>query len=161
MIGKPAEMLESVFEMANVGKFHEALSACDYALLNRPGDVMAHYGKFMVLGMMGDHGTARKCLNRAIQIEPELAFLYVVRAYDAMGRKEIRKALADLENAEECDGDGAFEPVIPLLKADCYLQLGDHEAARQECDHIPDDFSYPGYSVTSRAGIMARLDRPV
>jgi tetratricopeptide (TPR) repeat protein len=155
MSGDIGDTATAIFEYARKRRFHEALAICDKILIGQPSNIIGHYMKYIVLGMMGKKTLAKKSLNRAIQIEQH-PMLYFMRAHAAMNEGRFEDAASDLERAASCD-DGSYAAPIAFLRAECCLENHEFEKGCEQCEKMPADFAFPGFKATSRRALLDRL----
>jgi tetratricopeptide (TPR) repeat protein len=140
------EMSDEAHRLSGAGNDVEALALCDKIIANWPHAYVGHHRKAHVLDKMGEKDLALKSARRVIELLPEDAFPYFSRARMLMTRERYREAIDDFDKAEARDQkDHWFGPMIPLLRAECNLKLGNLAASEADCAKVPDDFVYPGF----------------
>lgn len=140
------QMSHEAHRLSGAGLDAEALALCDKIIAKWPHAYVGHHRKAHVLDKMGEKGLALKSARRVIELLPEDAFPYFSRARMLMARMRYREAIDDFDKAEERDWeDQWFGPMIPLLRAECHLKLGNLDASEADCAKVPDDFVYPSF----------------
>ena len=155
------EMGDHAFRLMAQSRYDDALALCDKIIASWPHAYVGHHRKGQVLARMGEHDLALKCKTRVVDLQPDEAFAYFGRARQLMEMARFREAVADLDEAERRD-DGYFGPVIPLLRAECQLELGNLDACEADCAKVPDDVAYPmfmGRGETSKHDVLDDVRR--
>ena len=155
------EMGDQAFRLMTERRYEDALALCDKIIANWPHAYIGHHRKGQILSRMGERDLALKCKTRVVDLEPNEAFAYFGRARQLMEMGRFREAVADLDEAERRD-DGYFGPVIPLLRAECRLELGNLDECEADCAKVPDDVAYPmfmGRGETSRRNVLEDVAR--
>jgi len=83
---------------------------------------------------------------------------YAARARLLKGLKRWPQALADWQNVADLDHTHWFGPYPHLMRAECFLALGDLDAAEAECDLVPDDYTFPGFMGKTKGSKWEVLD---
>ncbi|WP_254434893.1 protein-glutamate O-methyltransferase CheR [Magnetospirillum sp. UT-4] len=114
--------LDRVRELADLGRWEEALAACDGLIATDALDAGAHFLRALIVEQMGDLGACETALRRTIYLDRQAVLahyhlgLFLARRGDSQGaRRSFRNVLALLER----------------LDADSELENGDHLTAGQ------------------------------
>jgi len=134
-----------IFDLCRAKRFDEALQLCRDELAQKPDDADSYRHMADVLELAQRHNEALPFRNKVLELTPNSAANYFSRGDLFYQTGNYPAAIRDFSRAAELDGHGALSPLIHLYLADCHRRLKAYDEAIADCEHVPDDFDFPGF----------------
>jgi len=157
---KPPDMYFYIGEVyRHMGRWNEAVAAYRQALQAQSDFAPAEVGLAQTLLAMGNHQQeAFKLLQDAVRHDPSYGEGHVALARYNLDHHNADEALAELQQAEQSLPDSAL---VPLYRAEAYLQLDDPQAAYEQAKlaNQRDITLLPAYKLLGEASLaLGKLD---
>src|SRR5690349_23706526 len=120
--------LDEVRTLCASQRYDEALKLCAEFIADQPDHPHGYHMRAVVRVLAGEPHLALADRDKVVSLCPNVPGAYLARAEDRFRVGECEAAAADLDRAEKLD-DGHFWPLIPFLRAQCRLRLGQLDAA--------------------------------
>jgi tetratricopeptide (TPR) repeat protein len=127
--------------------YARARAVCDDYCRNHPDTVDGYSARSILFSMMKNPAAALEDRDRAIRtrVGTPSAGDYSSRGKLLMQLGRWREAIEAWEIVSALDSTGWFEAYPVLMRAECYLSLGDLDTAEATCAEISDDYTFPGF----------------
>lgn len=133
------EDLDEVRTLCAAGRLFAAVRLCAEFIAEHPDHPHGYHMRALVRVLAGEPQLALADRDKVVSLCPNLPGAYLARAEDRFRVGECEAAAADLDRAEKLD-DGHFWPLIPFLRAQCRLRLGQLDDALTELARVPDGY---------------------
>jgi len=139
-----SDPLKELHGLLKQKKFEAARALADQHIQRSPQDSLGYSMRARIHERTGNECGAIADRNRIVALFPASAGSYFSRARTHMRFGQYDAAIPDFSKAAELD-DGWYGPAINLYRAECHYQLGHYDAALADCEHVPDDYAFPGF----------------
>jgi tetratricopeptide (TPR) repeat protein len=135
------EDLNEVRALCAAGRLFAAVRLCAEFIAEHPDHPHGYHMRAVVRVLAGEPHLALADRDKVVALCPGAPGAYIARAEDRVRAGLCGEAAADLDRAEKLD-DGHFWPLIPFLRAQCRLRLGQFDAALADLAKVPEGYLF-------------------